>query len=311
MDEWTKEKICETVKEIKQNGIINYRFGYNKPIELEYLNEYAFSERPDLILNISPNNRDYILTQRELLLLSKLNNVKKLHLNNINNTYLLPVRNMKNITSLEITTFNSITDLLFIDEFIQLKELIVRGTVRHMEAIGKCSSLEYLHLSTTINDYGFIKPLKHLKSICIDNCLSTNDFSLLNKPSLEDISIISIQRLKNTDSIKELKHVKKIRLHAIKLKVLPAMDSLTNLRELELSHMKSWENPEIIKTIPKLEKLKLCNITTELKAERFYFLSEIKTLKELDIRFIDRNKTRINKLTGWLTENGKQHIIVH
>ncbi|MDR1197844.1 MAG: hypothetical protein LBK94_02375 [Prevotellaceae bacterium] len=311
MDEWTKEKICETIKEIKQNGIIDYRFGYNKPTELEYLNEYAFSKRPDLVLTVSPNNSNYILTQRELLLLSKLNNVKKLHLNSINNTYLLPVRNMKNITSLEITTFNRITDLLFIDEFVQLKELVVRGTVRHMEAIGKCSNLEYLHLSTTINDYGFIKPLNRLKRICIDSCLSTNNFSLLNKPSLEDISIIAIQRLKNIDSIKEFEHVKKIKLHAIKLKALPAMNNLTNLRELELNHMKSWENPEILKTIPKPEKIKLCSIGAGLKAERFYFLSEIKTLKELDIRFIDRNKMRKDKLIRWMTENGKQNIVVH
>jgi hypothetical protein len=310
MDEWTGEKLSEAVKITKQNGTICYRFGDNMPIELEYLDKYVFNERPDLTLNISPNIGDYTFTQKELIMLSKLNNVRKLHLNNIRNTYLLPIRNMKNITSLEITPFDKIIDLLFIDNFIQLKELIIRGKVKHMDSIKKCINLEYLYLSTSIKNYNFIKPLSKLKKICIDNCISTNDFSLLNKPTLEDISIVSIKYLESMDSIKKFKHVKKLRLNASKLKILPEMNKLTNLRELELKHMKLWQNPEILKTIPKLEKLKLCEINTRLKAEQFYFLSEIKTLKELDFRLIDFNKSRIGKLNMWFTGNKKEDVII-
>jgi hypothetical protein len=58
-----------------------------------------------------------------------------------------------------------------------------------------------------------------------------------------------------------------------------------------------------------LERLRLREINTKLEAEKFYFLTKIKTLKEIDFRFIDYNKKRINKLNKWFKENKKEDII--
>ncbi len=61
--------------------------------------------------------------------------------------------------------------------------------------------------------------------------------------------------------------------------------------------------------MPKLEELDLNEINTKLKAEQFYFLTEIDTLKTLDFRFIDYNKSRIEKLNKIFKEKNKDHIL--
>ncbi|RZJ40226.1 MAG: hypothetical protein EOO19_15895 [Chryseobacterium sp.] len=73
--------------------------------------------------------------------------------------------------------------------------------------------------------------------------------------------------------------------------------------------MKVWKNPEILQTLPILEDLTLNEINTKLKPEQFYFLTEIKTLKKLDFRFMDYNKNRIEKLTKIFKEKNKDNIL--
>ncbi|MGB4812418.1 MAG: hypothetical protein WBP13_08075, partial [Methylophilaceae bacterium] len=46
-----------------------------------------------------------------------------------------------------------------------------------------------------------------------------------------------------------------------------------------------------------------------LKAEQFYFLSEMSTLKALDFRFIDVNKGRIDKLNKAFKEKGMGSVL--
>lgn len=191
-----------------------------------------------------------------------------------------------------------------------LYELQLTGKVKNIEAIGKCKNLEKLYLSTTINNYKFMQPLDKIKIIFIDYCTASNDFTLLNKQTLEELSITTINKLENVNAIKYFSALKKLRLSASKIVKLPKMNKLENLRELKLELMKAWENPEIIKTLPSLEKLKLEEINTKLNAERFYFLTEMKTLKEIDFRFMDFNKNRIDKLNKWFIENGKENILL-
>jgi hypothetical protein len=309
MDKWDLNKINETIEELRQDGVLCFSFGYNSLIELENLDEYAFSKRPDLILKVSSCRDDRTLRDEDIQLLSKLKNVNKIHLNNICNTFLPDIEIMGKINDLAITPFNKILDLKFIKNCSGLKHLSINGKIKNIEAIAECINLEYLYLSTTIKNYNFIEPLNKLAKITIDHCISTNDFSLLNKPTLEEIKILSIKNMENIDSIKDFSFVRKLHLDASRIKLLPKMDKLVNLKELELRNFKIWENPDVLKNIPRLKKIRLEEINTKIKAERFFFLTEMETLEEVDFEFIDFNKTRIGKLNKWFIENGKENAI--
>lgn len=143
----------------------------------------------------------------------------------------------------------------------------------------------------------------------IDSCTSSNDFAPLNKLSLEELNITSIKMLENIESLANFINLISLRLDASKVKALPIMHNLLKLKKLELCYMKVLENPEIIKTAPALEELELREINTKLKAENFYFLTEMKTLKTVDFRFMDFNKGRIEKLNNHFHFKGKENIL--
>ena len=303
MDKWTIENINVAVNETRENGVIHCNFYNNTQIELDNLNKYLFKERPDLILRFQAKNSD------ELSLLPHLKNIKKLSMFGYES--LNQLKDMNHLTYLEIYNVNKkALDIDFLEELIHLNDLRLTAKVKNLEVIGKCRNLEKLYLSTTITNYNFMQSLNEIKVMYIDYCSASNDFSLLNKPTLKELSITSINNLENIDTLKYFSGLQKLRLSSSKLKRLPNMSKLVNLRELELVGLKIWENPEIIKTIPLLEKLELAEINTKLDAEQFYFLAAIKTLKEIDFRFIDFNKKRIDRLNKWFAEKGKENIVI-
>lgn len=303
MDTWTIEKINAAVNETRENGLIHFNFYNNTQAELENLNEFLFEKREDLILNYATED------ENDLALLSSLKNIKKVRLSNYDS--LDKMKNINHVVYLEIYNVNKkALDIGFFEELHNLRELRLTGKVRNIEMIGKCKNIEKLYLSTTTDNYDFARPLNKIKILCIDHCTASSDFTLLNKQTLEELSITQINKLDDIDTIKDFASLKRLALSASGIRILPAMDKLVNLRELRLELMKIWENPHIITTIPSLEKLELEEINTKLDAETFYFLTEIKTLKEIDFRFMDFNKKRIDKLNTWFIENGKENILV-
>ena len=302
---WTKQKIDEAVTETRENGTIYFDmrpFYKNTRAGLEKLNERLFKKRPDLILQIVTENNE------DLLLLPQLENIKKLYFSNYES--LDEIKTMRHLTSLEIYNVNKkALDTGFLEGLDALRDLSVTGKVKNIEAVGKCKNLEKLYLSTTIENYAFAQPLDNIKTIFIDNCIAPGDFTLLNKQTLEKLSLTQIRGLENIDAIKNFPSLKRLKLSASKIKTLPKMNSLLNLRELDLRGMKIWDNPEVIKTIPLLEKLTLEEINTKLDAERFYFLTEMETLSEINFRFMDFGKKRIEKLTARFAQSGREHII--
>lgn len=302
MIEWSIEKINDAVSDVRENGIVYFDTYINTQAELENLDEQLFKKRNDLILHYEIKNKNNTTS------LSPLENIKKIKTNNYDPS--IGLENINNLKYLEINNQNKKTvDILFLEGLDNLQELYLSGKFSNIEIIGRCRKIEKLYLMTTIVNYEFMQFLNRIKKIWIDSCQAPDDFVLLNKPSLEELSILSIKNLGNIDAIKYFSTLKKLKLSASKIKKLPDLSKLVNLHELELKTMKSWENPEIIKTIPFLKKLRLEEINTKINAEQFYFLTEIKTLTEVNFKFIDFNKKRIDKLTEWFIENNKENII--
>ena len=166
-----------------------------------------------------------------------------------------------------------------------------------------------IYLSATINSFSFFKPLNKIEELNIDSCIATDDLSPFNKPTLNRLSVTSIKMLENVDTLAEFENLNSLRLDASRVETLPNLNKLKNLKTLELGYMKVWNNPEALQALPMLQELELKEINPKLKAEQFYFLTEMNTLTALDFRFMDFNRSRIEKLTKIFEEKGKGNIL--
>ncbi|MDR1912679.1 MAG: hypothetical protein LBQ52_10110 [Helicobacteraceae bacterium] len=308
MSEKTIAAAGAIVKKARQNEIVYLPNEWQ--IDLEDLDELVFKRRSDLVLKPSAHlNDDRAMSEEEMDKLTRLKYVKKLDLGYCRNLSFKPLADMKRLTYLNLWGAKSGLDISFIEELSALDTLYIQGKIKTLKPIETCRGLKFLYLSTRINNFDFIKPLDKIEKLCIDYCASTNDFAYLNKPSLKALSITQVKALENIDSLSEFQYLEALALSASRIKKLPDMSALCNLRVLELKGMASLENIEALKTIPKLERLSLQEINTKIKAEEFYFLAEINSLKEVDTRFLDLNKGRIKKITDHFIKRQKAELL--
>jgi Leucine-rich repeat (LRR) protein len=288
---------------LRRNGIVDL-YDPETNSSLKELDEGLFKKRPDLILRIAPIGE---IEEDVLADLAKTQNIKKVYLFAFRNRYLTPLGDMRNLTSLQLG--GKEFDISFIEKLSLLKRLDVRGKISSLQPIAKCTALTSLFIVSNVEAFDFIPP--NLEDFGVSDCASTNDFSPLNIPTLKKLSITSIRMLECVDTLSDFSGIESLRIDSSRIKRLPDMSKLYKLKSFETLQMKSWENPEILQTIPNLEKLYLDDINTKLKAEQFYFLANIKTLKSLDIRFMDSGKNRIRKIMEHFKASGKDKVLVH
>ncbi|MEN5378751.1 hypothetical protein [Sphingobacterium kitahiroshimense] len=305
---WTNVKMNDAIQILRPNASVTFAFGAEALSVLKDLNEIVFQVRPDLILHVWSVADNRIITNEELSLLTKMGNVKKLYFNGFNNTSLKEVAEMEQLTSLRLEPKKKL-DLSFIEKLTQLSNISLTGKFMALEPLSSCNKLTNLHLSTTINSFSFFKTLNNIRHLSIDNCITSSDFNHINRETLINLSITSIKMLENVDFLADFQNLQSLRLGATRVKTLPSLAKLTKLKKLEFDCMKVWENPEILQTLPMLEELLLKEINTKLKAEQFYFLTAMDTLTSLDYRFMDFNKSRIEKLNNWFKEKSKEYIL--
>jgi hypothetical protein len=273
---------------------------------LEDLDELVFQHRPDLILHLTHSG---MLSAEEMLRITQLKHVKKLDLCCCANVSFKPLSRMKTLTCLRLWGRSPGLDISFIEGLDALDTLHVSGRIRTLAPIAHCRKLKTLYLSTNIKDFAFIKQLDEIETLTIDSCVAPHDFGFLNKPGLKILRLVGIKMLENVDSLSDFQYLEALQLCAKRIKKLPDMRALCRLRYLALQGLKQWENPEVLQTIPSLEKLNLEEINTKLKAEAFYFLVNLHTLQALDIEFIDVNKGRIKKMKDWFIAHHKAHLL--
>jgi hypothetical protein len=305
---WTKAKMKKAVEVLRPNASVQFAFGAEKLSVLIELNKNVFSVRPDLVFHVWSAAGNKIITDEELTLLTKMENVKKVHFNGFNNTSLQSVSEMTQLTSLKLGPDKKL-DISFIEKLTLLNDISLTGSFVEIEALSSCNELKTIYLSTTINSFNFFKPLNNIEKLYIDNCIATNEFHPFNKSTLTDLSITSIKMLENVDALAEFENLISLRLDASRVESLPNLNKLRNLKKLELGYMKVWKNPEVLQTLPMLEELTLNEINTKLPAEQFYFLTEMDTLTTVDFRFIDFSKNRIEKLNKVFKEKNKDNIL--
>jgi hypothetical protein len=169
----TFDEINETLAEIDKTGYdfgyINFDFGINSLNELELLNEYVFTKRQDLILHLSTNKNGYVITDDELKLVSKLNNIKKFCIYGTNNKNYGPLINMEHLILFE-TTHQKTLDINFIEKWIELKELMLWGKIKNIKSIKNCINIEKIHLHIPLNaeELYFLIEMENLKELWVE-----------------------------------------------------------------------------------------------------------------------------------------------
>jgi hypothetical protein len=295
-----------TIKKLRKNGFINFAFGSEKLKKLAELDKKVFSVREDLILRIYSTEPDDKFTEEHLLALSRLENVKNLEINSCNNSNLSKLGDLKNLEKLILKNCKKL-EIDFIKKLSKLKYLQLVGKIKGLEVIRLCQNLEMLDLEQlTINDFSFILPLKKLSRLVIYNSRVNCGFEVLQKTKLTELSLSTITNLSDVSFLSKMKYLKRLNLAASKVENLPNLKNLEKLESLELDTMKLWKNPEILKSIKNLKKLRLCEPNTKLKAEHFYFLISINSIKEIDYQFIDFHDSRRKKRLDDFFEKGNK-----
>jgi hypothetical protein len=305
---WTVEKMNEAVKILRPGATVSFAFGGERLQALQELNDLVFKPRPDLILHGWSVAGDRMITDRELNTLATMSSINGLRLNGFSNTSFAQISRMSQLGTLRLGPLKKL-DISFLEHLKQLKEVRLSGKFDSLEPLETCAGAESLSLSTTIRSFDFCRPLNNLKKLQIDACRASNDFLAFNKPTLRELSITSIHRLENVDALSAFERLGRLKLYASRVEFLPDMKRLRKLANLDLGYMKSWKNPEALKSLPALKELRLTWINTKIKAEQFFFLMDSQTLKSVDFQFMDTNKTRIASLNKAFEARGKAGLL--
>lgn len=104
---WTKKKMKEAVKILRQGASVTFAFGAEKLTALQELNDEVFALRPDLVFHAWSVTTKRIITDEELQTLVGMNNIKKVQLNGFNNTTLTALGGMQQLDEILLGTTKS------------------------------------------------------------------------------------------------------------------------------------------------------------------------------------------------------------
>jgi len=294
----------KAVANLERGGVVSFTFGIEKLEKLTMLDEGIFKSRPDLELRLHRGTGR--VGVRELETLTSMIHVRRLFLRAFGNK-LDQLGEMKKLTSLRLTMTRK-HSLSFVEYLKKLKAVHLFGQFNHLDSLSFCPQLRSVTLSTTIDSLSFFRSLKRIQSVAIYECRCTDDLRPLNHPTLRKLSLSSIRGLKDVSALQSFRSLHSLELGG-KIEQLPNLKRLKNLKKLRLCYMSEWQNPEALRALANLEHLELRHINTQLKADRFFFLTEMPRLKTVDFCFIDCNKTRVKRLADHFRECGKLKLL--
>lgn len=301
---WTPAKMRAAVQKVQKGGSVSFSFGTDPLDCLRQLDGQVFALRPDLNLHISPNLKGAKFTEAELETVASLEHVRGLEVSASKQARLSALGALRHLERL--TLRGSLPDVEFVGQLPALTQVFVCGAAKGLDSLGTCSALEQLHIqSAAVPSLAFIESLPRLHRVTLDGVQQVGGLEALTRlPALEVLQLSEIKELVDVDFIAALARVESLTVRQSRVVKLPDLSGLERLTELQLHLMKAWTNPEVMATLPCVERIKLEEINTKLKAERFFFLAEM-GLSHLDIEFLDFNKGRIEAITAHFARLGK------
>lgn len=306
---WKKSKMNQAIKKLRHRALISYVVGIDKLEDLQELDQIVFAKRPDLILSISQIDKDKTSLQQVISKLAGLQHVTALQLNLFYDIDLseLGVLKLQYISVMSKKPLN----LDFISNYKQLKFASLHGKFVDLRPIGDATELDSLNLQTDIVELDFVSRLPKLTCLYIADCtLKEGALAALVNSNITMLCLASIRNLTHIDEISSMHQLVSLRLALSKLETLCDFSELNQLTQLELEQMKSLKDITPLWTANHLEMLTLWEFSTAIKAKALAPLLDMSQLKQLDFRFIDFNKRRIEALRQMFAEAGKEYILI-
>jgi hypothetical protein len=305
---WTRGKMDQAEKDLRQRALISYVINVDKPQDLQELDQHLFAKRPDLVLSISHVDTKGRYTQELLQTIAELQHITALQLNLYHSIDLSVLCKLERLQFLSITAKKPI-DLSFLASFKQLQYLSVHGKFHDLTPIGGAPSLDTLILQTTIHELEFVRRLPKLLCLFIHDSILIGSLDALANCTVPMLSLAAIRNLTELDALESMSNLTYLHLSLPKVEALCDFSNMPKLRQLELDQMKALEYIDPIWTAPQLEMLQLREISAAVTAKELEPLTAMEHLKQVDFQFIDFNKGRITALREWFAKAGKTHIL--
>jgi len=310
---WTPRKMRDAARVLRDGAQVSFEFGLDDIEKLAVLDATVLSARPDLVLVVStwePDGPRRPMRDDELDALVALPNVRRLMLRGFVDR---PSERLGDLRRLEwLTVGGRISDLRFLAKLSRLKKLELSLAVPDLAPLAACRSLRKLLLyGQTLRSFAPIAPLSRLETLGLySGTLRANLAELAVLPKLVELSVSSNRDVTDVDGLAALTGLARLRISQPRVVRLPDLSRSRRLVDVELIGMKAWSNPEILATLPAVRRLELREIGPAARAERFFPLAGIRSLRELDIRFLDYGKRRTASIVAHVEAQGRGTILV-
>ncbi|MFB9275502.1 hypothetical protein [Cohnella cellulosilytica] len=306
---WNEEKMNAAVEQLRHRATVSFLVGVDLTEELLELDARVFAKRPDLILHIWNRDEKTRYTDEFLETLASMKHAAALKLDLRLPQDLTRLGALKQMRFLNVSSPKKAQNLDFIRSYNELTYLELHGKFDNLAPIAECARLDTLVLNCAIDRLDVVTELPAIQYLSIDSCELKGPLEVLADSNVSMLVLSSVRNLSDIQAVGQLRGLSYLGLSLSKVERLCDFSKLGNLRQLELSCMKSLRDIGKLWSARRLEVLELREINTAIKAEAFAPMGEMENLRQVDFRFIDFNKGRIAAISQQLERTGKSHLL--
>ena len=196
--------------------------------------------------------------------------------------------------------------LKFLKEFTNLKELMIRGSLKNPAPIAQCTTIEKLSIGgTTIDSLDFATTLP-LKTLSLEDVKTRVDRLVIpNIPTLEHLGLTGVHKVGDLDFLSDFTGLRTLMLSWLKTKRLFDFSRLPHLERLEMYRMLHLTSIRELATASALKFLSITE-TPKLKMQELKVIAAMKSLEKLHIPYITENP---NSYKRYVQEIGSGHLL--
>ncbi|MGX4585667.1 hypothetical protein [Paenibacillus chitinolyticus] len=306
---WNEEKMSAAVEQLRHRATVSFTVGADLMEDLLELDARVFAKRPDLILHLWNRDEKARYTEEFLDTLAAMKHVAALRLDLRQPQDLTKLGEMNQMDFLNVYSSKKAQSLDFIHMYNKLTYLELHGKFDDLAPIAECPRLNTLILNCAIDRLDAVADLPLIKYLSIDSCELKGSLDVIADSNVSMLVLSSVRNLTDIQAIGKMCNLEFLSLSLSKVERLCDFSKLDNLRQLELSYMKSLRDIGNLWTAKRLEVLKLNEINTAIKVEAFAPLGDMESLRQVDFRFIDFNKGRIAAMSEQLERAGRGHLL--
>lgn len=222
-----------------------------------------------------------------------------IEINSAKDLDVLKTQSIDEIDRLNLYVYSNIS-LKFLQNFRNLKSLLIAGSVKDLSPISHCKSIKALTISSkgAINTLDFIQELS-LESLKLEGFTSKiESLTIPNLPSLRNIEIAAVSKINDLAFLGDFSTIERISLFELNSKKLFDFSKLKQLKELRLINMFHLTELSELATINNIEKIYIHEFYINRKIrkdKKEALLKVIQDLKQIGVIELNINNEKFSK----------------